>query len=211
MTTENVLKRCQEAFKASGMTLDALTEKSGLARTTVNSYLHNPPKRLRDTTVKLLAAGLGIDASQLPESDEPESAPEIFMIQHCTACRAETAKHNEALREDFKQRFTAMKDAYEDRISHINDKFTQRIADQKERYDERHALVLEHHAERVDKLNETIVALQADNARLHKRNRVLIITLIILAAAVGILSVIDLSHEGIGWLPHILRLSTGAH
>ena len=204
--TKKRMERCRVAYEASDFTLDSLSEKAGVARSTLNNYLKGITEDLKPHIVDRIAEALGID------HDAPENKDESYTIlTHCDRCRAAQDEHNRLLREDFNERFSAMKDAYEDRISHINEKFTQRIDDQKERYEERHNLIAEHHRERVDKLNETIIALQNDNARMHKRNRVLLITLIILAIVVGILSVIDLSHEGIGWLPHILRLSTGAH
>lgn len=204
--TKKRMERCRVAYEASDYTLDSLSEKAGVARSTLNNYLKGITEDLKPHIVDRIAEALGVD------HDAPEDKGESYTIlTHCDRCRAAQDEHNRLLREDFNERFAAMKEAYEDRISHINDKLTQRIADQKERYEERHAMVIEHHAERVAKLNETIDVLQADNARMHKRNRVLLITLIILAIVVGILSVIDLSHEGIGWLPHILRLSTGAH
>ena len=204
--TKKRMERCRVAYEASDFTLDSLSEKAGVARSTLNNYLKGITEDLKPHIVDRIAEALGID------HDAPENKDESYTIlTHCDRCRAAQDEHNRLLREDFNERFSVMKDAYEDRISHINEKFTQRIDDQKERYEERHNLIAEHHRERVDKLNETIIALQNDNARMHKRNRVLLITLIILAIVVGILSVIDLSHEGIGWLPHILRLSTGAH
>ena len=203
--TLKILDACRVEFERKGWTYDQLAEKSGQSKTTAYNYMTGKVEDPKRATVERFAEALNVDIDEI-------AIPSASMAPtHCDRCRADQNEHNRLLREDFNERFSAMKDAYEDRISHINDKFTQRIADQKERYDERHAMVLEHHKERVDKLNETITVLQNDNARMHKRNRVLIITLIILAIVVGILSVIDLSHEGIGWLPHILRLSTGAH
>ena len=204
--TKKRMERCRVAYEASDYTLDSLSEKAGVARSTLNNYLKGITEDLKPHIVDRIADALGID------HDAPEDKGETYTIlTHCDRCRAAQDEHNRLLREDFNERFAAMKEAYEDRIAHINDKLTQRIADQKERYEERHAMFIEHHAERVSKLNETITVLQADNVRMHKRNRVLLVVLIILAAVVGILSVIDLSHEGIGWLPHILRLSTRAH
>lgn len=204
--TKKRMERCRVAYEASDFTLDSLSEKAGVARSTLNNYLKGITEDLKPHIVDRIADALGIGTDDLGEEQ-----PIATVLTHCDRCRAAQDEHNRLLREDFNDRFAAMKEAYEDRIAHINDKLTQRLADQKERYEERHAMVLEHHAERVAKLNETITVLQADNVRMHKRNRVLLITLIILAIVVGILSVIDLSHEGIGWLPHILRLSTGAH
>lgn len=207
-----ILKLCQEKFHQSGLTYEAAASKCGLAPTTFNTYINAPPKKKRSSTIRCIAEGLGVDASAIPETKEPpENASEMFMLNHCAACRATQEEHNRLLREEFNDRHEANRAAYEERIQAINEKHAQRYADLKERYDERHNMILEHHKERESKLNETIAELEADNDRLHKRNRVLLITLIILAIVVGILSVIDLSHEGIGWLPHILRLSTGAH
>lgn len=206
------LKLCQDKFHQSGLTYDAAAAKCGLAPTTFNSYINAPPKKIRPSTVRCIAEGLGVDASAIPETKEPpENASEMFMLNHCAACRATQEEHNRRLREDFNERHEANRAAYEERIQAINEKHAQRYSDLKERYDERHNMVLEHHKERETKLNETIAELEADNDRLSSRNRVLLITLIILAGVVGILSIIDLSHEGIGWLPHILRLSAGAH
>lgn len=200
------MERCRVVYEASDYTLDSLSDKAGVARSTLNNYLKGITDDMKAHIVERVEKALDINP------DTPDAQEESYtLLTHCDRCRAAQDEHNRLLREDFNERFAAMKEAYEDRISHINDKLSQRLVDQKERYEERHAMVLEHHAERVAKLNETITVLQNDNVRMHKRNRVLLITLIILAIVVGILSVIDLSHEGIGWLPHILRLSTGAH
>ena len=204
--TKKRMERCRVVFDASDFTYDSLSEASGVARSTLNNYMKGITEDMKPHIVSRIEKALGID----PEApEEPEET--VTLLTHCDRCRAAQDEHNRLLREDFNERFSAMKEAYEDRISHINDKYTQRIADQKERYDERHAMVLEHHKERVEKLNETIAVLQADNVRMHKRNRVLLIALIILAGVVGILSIIDLSHEGIGWLPYLFRFSTGSH
>lgn len=204
--TKKRMERCRVAYEASDFTLDSLSDKAGVARSTLNNYLKGVTEDLKPHIVDRIADALGIGADDLGEEQ-----PIATVLTHCDRCRAAQDEHNRLLREDFNERFSAMKEAYEDRISHINDKFTQRIADQKERYDERHAMVLEHHKERETKLNEAIAVLQADNVRMHKLNRVLLIALIILAGVVGILSIIDLSHEGIGWLPYLFRFSTGSH
>ena len=203
--TKKRLERCRVVFEASDFTLDSLSEKAGVARSTLNNYLKGITDDPKSHIVDRIAEALDIDGT--PEGKEES----ITILTHCDRCRAAQDEHNRLLREDFNERFSAMKETYEDRISHINEKFTQRIDDQKERYEERHAMVIEHNRERVERLDKTIAELEADNDRLTKRNRVLLVTLIILAIVVGILSVIDLSHEGIGWLPPILRLSAGAH
>ena len=203
--TKKRLERCRVVFEASDFTLDSLSEKAGVARSTLNNYLKGITDDPKSHIVDRIAEALDIDS--VPEGKEES----ITILTHCDRCRAAQDEHNRLLREDFNERFSAMKDAYEDRISHINEKFTQRIDDQKERYEERHNLIAEHHRERVDKLNESIAVLQADNVRMHKRNRVLMIALIILAGVVGILSIIDLSHEGVGWLPYLFRFSAGSH
>ena len=204
--TKKLMDRCRIVFEASDYTLDSLSEKAQVARSTLNNYLKGITDDMKPAIVKRIAAALGIDVD-----DPGEEQPITTVLTHCDRCRAAQDEHNRLLREDFNERFSAMKDAYEDRISHINEKFTQRIDDQKERYEERHNLIAEHHRERVDKLNESIAVLQADNVRMHKRNRVLMIALIILAGVVGILSIIDLSHEGVGWLPYLFRFSAGSH
>lgn len=204
--TKKLMERCRVAFDASDYTLDALSEKAEVARSTLNNYLKGITEDPKPAIVKRIAVALGIDVD-----DPGEEQPVATVLTHCDRCRAAQDDHNRRLREDFNERFSAMKETYDQRIQAINEKHAQRFEDQKERYEERHNMVLEHHAERVEKLNEAITVLQADNVRMHKRNRVLTITLVVLAIAVGILTIIDLSHEGIGWMPHLLRLSAGAH
>lgn len=208
----NILKLCQEKFHQSGLTYEAAASKCGLAPTTFNTYINAPPKKKRSSTIRCIAEGLGVDASAIPETKEPpENASEMFMLNHCAACRATQEEHNRLLREEFNERHEANRAAYDQRIQAINEKHAQRFEDQKERYEERHNMVVEYNREREAKLNETIAVLTADNVRLHRRNRVLLAALLILVGVVGILSIIDLSHEGIGWLPAILRMYSGAH
>lgn len=203
-----ILKLCQEKFHQSGLTYEAAASKCGLAPTTFNTYINAPPKKKRPSTIRCIAEGMGVDASAIPETKEPpENASEMFMLNHCAACRATQEEHNRLLREEFNEQHKANRAAYEERIQSINEKHTQRFEDQKERYEERHNLVIAHHKERVDKLNESIAVLMADNVRLQKRTRIMMISLIILALVVLILSIIDLTHEGIGWFPRLLRFA----
>ena len=206
-----ILKLCQDRFHQSGLTYEAAASKCGLAPTTFNTYINAPPKKKRPSTIRCIAEGMGVDASAIPETKEPpENASEMFMLNHCAACRAMQEEHNRLLREEFNEQHEAIRAAYEERIQAINEKHAQRFSDQKERYEERHAMVIEHHKEREAKLNESVAVLMADNARMQKRNRFMMIALFILLGVVLILSVIDLTHEGVGWFPHLLQLSIGA-
>lgn len=204
--TKKRMERCRVAYEASDYTLDSLSEKAGVARSTLNNYLKGITEDLKPHIVDRIAEALGIG------HDAPEGKEESYTIlTHCDRCRAAQDEHNRLLREDFNERFTAMKDAYEDRISHINDKFTQRIADQKEHHAEVQGLLEKHRAEREGKLQEELAEVKQAYAAVKKRNRIMLGILIALVGVIVMLAVIDLSHEGIGWLPHILRLSTGAH
>ena len=128
MPTVSILDKCKEAYKRSGLTYDELAEKSGISRTTVNTYLNNPPKKPRPATVKQLADTLGVDASAIPETNEqPENASEMFMVNHCAACREVTALHNKELREDFNARFSAMESAYKAHEELLVKQYEQRI------------------------------------------------------------------------------------
>lgn len=134
MPTNDILTQVQREFRRVGWTYDRFAAESGVSRTTISTYLNNPPKKPRPATVKVLADTLGIDASAIPETNEqPETAPEMFMVNHCTACRAETARHNQELREDFNARFAAMKESYDDHIKKLEEAFSDRNHEQMRR------------------------------------------------------------------------------
>lgn len=128
MPTVSTLGKCKEVFKADGWTYDKLAEASGVSRTTISTYFNNPPKHPRAATVKVIADTLGVDASAIPETnEEPENASEMFMINHCSACREITATHNKELREDFNARFNAMESAYKAHEELLVKQYEQRI------------------------------------------------------------------------------------
>jgi transcriptional regulator with XRE-family HTH domain len=136
MPTNDILTQVQREFRRVGWTYDRFAAESGVSRTTISTYLNNPPKKPRPATVKVLADTLGIDASAIPETNEqPENASEMFMVNHCTACRAVTAAHNEELRQDFNARFADMKKAYEDHEQKIIEQYEKRLAKAKSERD----------------------------------------------------------------------------
>ena len=128
MPTNDILTQVHREFKRIGWTYDYFAAKSGVSRTTISTYINNPPKRPRPATVKVLADTLGIDASAIPETNElPENASEMFMVNHCSACRAVTAAHNEELRQDFNTRYADMKKSYEDHEQKLIDQYEKRL------------------------------------------------------------------------------------
>ena len=193
--TKRKMERCREAFEASEHTLDSLSDKAGIARSTLYNYLKGVTEDLKPSIVNRIA-----DALEIAE-DEPEAQPVAQQIlTHCDRCRADNA-----------ERFEVMRSAYEDRIVHINEKFTHRIDDLKEHHAEVQGLLEKHHAEREGKLQEELAEAKQAYDAVNKRNRIMLGILIALVGVIVILAVIDLPHEQIGWLPYLLRFSNGAH
>ena len=77
--------------------------------------------------------------------------------------------------------------------------FDQRYEDQRSHYEERTTLLKDHYAERIKEKDATITELEDYTERLQRRNRVMLIVLILLCSAVVILSIVDLTHGGHGW------------
>ena len=192
--TKRKMERCREAFDLSDHTLDTLSDKAGVARSTLNNYLKGITEDLKPAVVNRIAAALEIT------DDESESEPVEQILTHCDRCRADSA-----------ERFATMRAAYEDRISAINEKLTQRITDLKEHHAEVQALTEAHHTEKEAKLLEELEACRKENGKLKLRNRIELAILIVLVAAVIILAVVDMSHEQIGWLPYILQFRSAVH
>ena len=192
--TKRKMERCREAFDLSDHTLDTLSDKAGVARSTLNNYLKGITEDLKPAVVNRIAAALEIT------DDESESEPVEQILTHCDRCRADNA-----------ERFEVMRSAYEDRIVHINEKFTHRIDDLKEHHAEVQGMLEKHHAEREGKLQEELAEVKQAYDAVKKRNRIMLGILVALVGVIVMLAVIDLSHEQIGWLPYLLRFQNGAH
>lgn len=130
LTTAKLLELCRTEFDSNAWTYDALSEKSGIARSTTVNYINDKVESPKKHIVESLARALGIDpAAPLPDESK------FTVLTHCDRCRAEQNEHNRVLREDFNERFDLMRSAYVAHEKSIKDYYEARIAEIKEAND----------------------------------------------------------------------------